>query len=70
MTQKIYSLISGILFTLVALSHLGRIVQGWDITAAGTVVPMWVSWIGLVITAILASFGLKFGLKSGSATSK
>jgi len=63
MTQKAFSLIAGILFALVALVHLGRIVQGWDVTAAGMAIPMWVSWAGLVVTGMLAFFGFKFGLK-------
>ncbi len=65
MMQKMFSIIAGTLFALVALAHLGRITQGWDITAAGMAIPMWVSWVGLVVTAILAFFGFKLGLESG-----
>jgi len=61
MTQKTFALISGIIFTIVALAHLLRLAQGWDIIIAGWLVPLWVSWIGLVIPGILAYHGLRFG---------
>jgi len=70
MTQKIYSIISGILFALVALVHLYKIVQGWDVVVGGTAIPIWASWVVLVITTTLAFFGLKFGLKSDGTESK
>jgi hypothetical protein len=63
MEQKTFSLTAGIVFALVALGHLWRIAQGWEITANGTMIPMWVSWVALVITAILAFYGLRFGAR-------
>jgi hypothetical protein len=70
MAQKIYSIISGILFALVALVHLGKIIQGWDVVVAGTIMPVWTSWVAMVITGILAFFGFKLGLESDSAANK
>jgi len=61
MSSKGYFLISGVIFAIVALAHLLRVTQGWDIIVAGKVIPMWISWAGLVITAILAYFGLQLG---------
>ena len=61
MTQKNFSLIAGIIFAIVALVHLLRIAQGWDIAIAGMLIPMWISWAGFFVTAILAYFGLRFG---------
>jgi hypothetical protein len=43
-----------VLFALMALVHLSRLFYGWEVTMNGTVVPKWVSWPGLVITAWLA----------------
>ena len=63
MTPKTYALVTGGLFSIVALVHLLRLAQGWDITIAGWLVPMWVSWIGLIIPGILAFFGLRFGTR-------
>ncbi|MDE3061000.1 MAG: hypothetical protein KGJ06_08305 [Pseudomonadota bacterium] len=63
MNQKTFSLIAGIIFALVALGHLLRLFQGWTILINGWPVPMWISWIGLIIPAILAVYGLRFGSK-------
>ena len=63
MTKKFYFLITGILFALITLVHLCRLVQGWEITVHGTIIPIWVSWIGLVISGALAYYGLRFGTR-------
>jgi len=59
--RKNYSLITGLLFAVVACVHFLRVVAGWDITINGAVIPMWVSWVGLIVPAILAYYGLRFG---------
>ncbi len=63
MDQKTFSLIAGIIFAIVAIVHLFRILQGWNIVLGTWMVPMWVSWIGLIIPGILGYWGLKFGRK-------
>ncbi|MDE3016257.1 MAG: hypothetical protein KGI29_04965 [Pseudomonadota bacterium] len=60
MTQKAYSLIVGIIFTIVALVHVWRLAAGWDIIIDGWLVPMWVSWIGLIVPGILGFFGFRY----------
>ena len=42
------------IFTLVSLTHLCRIFTGWDVTIAGTVIPMWVSYLGALLAGGLA----------------
>ena len=59
MTQKSFELIAGVIFTIVAVVHLFRIAQGWDITIGSWVVPMWISWIALVVAGFLAFEGLR-----------
>jgi hypothetical protein len=63
MTQQVFSLIAGILFLLMALVHFWRIVEGIDVILAGAAVPMWVSWIGLVVAALLAFYGLRYSIR-------
>jgi len=63
LSQKTYSFISGIIFAVVALVHLWRIAAGWEVIAYGTVIPMWVSWTGMIVAGILAFCGLSFGLR-------
>jgi hypothetical protein len=57
MTQRSFFLITSILFLLIALLHAIRLLQGWQVTIGGTVVPLWVSWIGLAISGFLAYEG-------------
>jgi len=63
MDQRTFSLIAGIIFLLVALAHLWRLTQGWDIVAYGTAIPLWTSWVALIITGVLAFYGLRFGTR-------
>jgi uncharacterized membrane protein len=57
MTQRTFSLITGVLFFLIALLHAARLLRGWQVTIEGAVVPIWISWIGLAIAAYLAYQG-------------
>jgi len=63
MTEKQFALIAGVVFSLVAVLHILRIAQGWDLVAAGRVVPMSASWVGFAIAAVLGFFGLKLGCR-------
>jgi hypothetical protein len=44
---------------VVALFHLVRIYMGWPVMIGDWSVPMWVSWIGVVVAGGLAFFGLR-----------
>jgi hypothetical protein len=57
MTPRTYSLISGIIFSLVALLHALRLLRGWQVTIGDMMVPLWVSGIGLAISGFLAYEG-------------
>jgi len=54
---KSYIAISAIIFALVAVGHLVRIVQGWQVQLGDIGVAMSVSWIALVVSAALAVWG-------------
>jgi hypothetical protein len=49
MDQKTFSIVAGVIFAAVALFHLVRIYMDWPVMIGGWSVPMWVSWIGLVV---------------------
>ena len=59
MKQKIYNIVTGIIFFIVAAFHLARIVFSWQVLFGSLVIPFWVSWIGFVIAGVLAYLGLK-----------
>ena len=52
--MKPASLIAVILFSLVAIAHLLRLALQIEVTAAGAVVPMWVSVLGVLVPAGIA----------------
>ena len=59
MNRKTFLVAAGVIFALVALLHLSRIYLGWPIVVGSWTVPMWVSWIGLVVAGALSFFGLR-----------
>jgi hypothetical protein len=64
MDQRTFVLIAGVIFAIVALVHLLRIVMGWPIVIDNWTVPMWVSWIALVIATGLSYLGLSLVSRS------
>jgi uncharacterized membrane protein len=52
-----YTAVSALIFAVVAIAHLIRIVRGWTVLIGPHAVPMSVSWIGLVLAALLAIWG-------------
>ena len=59
MDYKKYCVVSGGLFGLVALAHLLRILNGLPVQVDTTVVPMLVSWVGLIVPAGLAIWAFR-----------
>ncbi len=54
---KLYLAISALILALVALGHIVRLVQGWQVQVGTNDVPMLLSWLGLAVAAILAIWG-------------
>jgi len=52
-----YPTISALIFALVAIAHLVRLVKQWAVQIGSASIPMSVSWIGLIIAAVLAIWG-------------
>lgn len=59
MGHKMYMTVSTIIFAVIALGHLLRVVLGWDVVVAGSVIPMWVSWAAFIVAGFLAYTGYK-----------
>ena len=59
MAHRQYLIVSGLLFCLVALAHLLRAVYSMPVVVDEYVVPMYLSWIAVVITAGLAFWALR-----------
>jgi hypothetical protein len=54
---KSYIAISALIFALVAIGHVARLVQGWDVQVGGMGIAMPVSWVALVVSAALGIWG-------------
>ncbi len=52
--MKRFSTIAVVVFALVALVHLVRIIQGWEVIVNGITMPLWVSVVGTIIAGGLA----------------
>lgn len=66
MGYKNYCAVSGVFFSLVAIAHLLRIVYGMSIQVDEYVVPMFVSWIALIVPAGLAFWAFRISLDSSA----
>jgi hypothetical protein len=52
--MKAFTTIVVVVFTLAAVLHLLRILRGWEVTIGGVVIPIWVSYVGLLLASGLA----------------
>ena len=66
MSQRTFSFVAGTVFGLVALAHVLRIVFGWSVTIQDFSVPMWASWIAVVVMGYLAYQAFRLARKSAS----
>ena len=64
MSQKTFTIIASVIFGVVALFHVLRIFLGWPAVIGGWMVPMWFSWIGLVVAGGLSYFGINLAMRS------
>ena len=64
MDQKAFLFVAGAIFALVALLHLLRIYMGWPLVIGSWTVPMWLSWVGLVVAGGLNYFGLRLAARN------
>lgn len=61
--ERTYLLIVGIVFGIVALAHLMRVFAGADLVIMGWPVPLWLSWVGTVVTAYLSYMSLHLAMR-------
>ena len=66
MGHKTYCAVSGAVFSLVAVAHFLRVIDGTTVLLDDYEAPMLFSWFGLAVTAMLAIWGIRLSLKPGS----
>ena len=67
MGTKVYCVVSGILFDLVAIAHLIRLVYAWPVHIGPVTVPIFVSWFGMIVPAVLAGWAFVIAGRSGGS---
>ena len=61
MNQRSFLSITSSIFGIIALLHLGRIIYEWPAVIGTVTIPVWASWVALVVGGYLAWNG--FNLK-------
>jgi hypothetical protein len=57
--MRAYLQISGALFGIMAVAHLLRLFRHWPIDFAGQIIPLWASWLGLLLAGGLCIWALR-----------
>jgi protein-S-isoprenylcysteine O-methyltransferase Ste14 len=57
--SKPFSLVAAVILLVVAAAHLLRIVDGWQVTIADSLIPMWVSWLGMLLAGFVGTMLLR-----------
>lgn len=57
--MRAYIQITGVIFAIVTLGHALRLVMGWPIRVADWVVPMWISWVGILVAGTLCLWAFR-----------
>ncbi len=56
---RLYLLLTGVLFGVVAAAHLVRVLNGWAVAVGPWSVPMWVSWLGTAVPGALSVWAFR-----------
>ncbi len=54
MRQKTFNFVVGIVFLAIFLLHGARLIYGWEAVIGGVILSVWVSWLALVVSGLLA----------------
>jgi hypothetical protein len=57
MTASSYARLAGAIFAVIALLQLARAVAGWPVTVGGVTMPVWPSWIAVIVAGAFAWLG-------------
>jgi hypothetical protein len=63
MNMKPYLIISGIIFGFIAIGHGLRLGFQWTVTVNGWTIPLWMSGVALVVSAILFIWAIQLARK-------
>ena len=52
-----YASLSALIFALVAIAHVVRLIKQWTVQIGQVLIPMSISWIGLIVSGLLSIWG-------------
>jgi hypothetical protein len=59
MSQKTFCFVAGLIFLIVAIGHAMRLAFRWEAMIGGWMVPVWMSWVAVLLAGYLAFEGLR-----------
>jgi len=59
MSSTTFSTVAASVFGIVALAHVARLALHVPVLVGSTTVPMWVSWVGLLVAGGLSLWGFR-----------
>ena len=59
MSQKSYYAVTGTIFLIIAVLHFFRVLNSWSAEIGTVTIPMWASWVAVLLAGYLAYHGLK-----------
>ena len=59
MKSRSYLVISGTIFGIVSILHWLRVLNGWAFVVGPWSAPIWVSWLGALIPAVLCLWAFR-----------
>ena len=65
MSQRTYSLATGVIFLLITVGHAMRLGFRWQVILEGRTAPMWFSWVAVLFFGFLAFQGFRLSRRSG-----
>jgi len=63
MASRTYYNTAVVIFSAIAAVHFLRVVYGWEAVIGGWPVPMWISWLAVIIAGLMAWHGWRLGRK-------
>jgi hypothetical protein len=58
-SHHFYMAVSGLIFFLVGIGHAVRAYNEWEVLINGWMVPVWLSWLVVLVTFLLALAAVK-----------
>lgn len=62
-SERVLLIIAGFVFLAVAVLHLARLMFGIDVLLGDFSIPMWLSWIGVLIAGYLSYCSFHFAMR-------